>query len=388
MKKSKKILAALLAAVIIFSVPTLTVSAYSCDKQESAQKLDAGALLDRIRAIIKDIFGIKDENGGSVKMSSFEQGKIFKKDLKTDSAHASTVLLLPDGRYLSAWFGGTGEGNRDVRIWYSFFEDGKWCEPAQIETDDNTAHWNPVLQDFGSYARLYFKVGDDTESWVTKYSDYTYSAETWSAVKELVEGDRSGGRGPVKNKCLVTSESRIIAGASTEKGDWKAFFDISDDGGKTWSRTDYVKTPKKLFGNVQMIQPTMWEDSSGVHAFFRTKSGRIYRSDSSDGGLTWCEAYETSLPNNSSGIDCVMTDNGWLWLAYNPIGVNGIRNKLILSVSKDGGKTWEKVKTLESSANLFAEFSYPAIIAEGNRIFITYTYKREIIKYVTFEFEG
>lgn len=382
----KKTVALILSLVMLFSVVPLTANAQTSEKPAVTEQFSFGTVIEYIRGLIQSLFGGKTET--TVKITDFEQGNIFNKGMKTDSAHASTVLLLPDGRYLSAWFGGTGEGNDDVRIWYAFFEDGKWSEPQKIATTDNLPHWNPVLQDFGTYARLYFKVGKDTASWVTKFSDYSYTEKTWSSVTELVPGDTSGGRGPVKNKCLVTSKGTIIAGASTEQGDWKAFFDISEDGGNTWKRTEYVETPKKLLKNVQMIQPTVWEDGSGIHAFFRTKSGRIYRSDSLDGGYSWCKAYETALPNNSSGIDCVMTDNGWLWLAYNPIKVNGIRNKLMLSVSKDGGNTWEDVKMLEKSLNLFAEFSYPAIIAEGNRIFITYTYKREIIKYVTFEFEG
>ena len=55
-----------------------------------------------------------------------------------------------------------------------------------------------------------------------------------------------------------------------------------------------------------MIQPTLWESKDGsVHMLTRTKLGKIYRSDSLDGGKTWCRAYATNLPNNNSGIDPV-----------------------------------------------------------------------------------
>ena len=135
-----------------------------------------------------------------------------------------------------------------------------------------------------------------------------------------------------------------------------------------------------------MIQPTLWEDKDGnIHAMFRTKAGWIYRTDSTDGGYTWCEAYQTKLMNNNSGIDCVMTDNGWLWIVYTPVGME-VRNRLVLSVSKDNGETWEDVTVLEQSANLFAEYSYPAIIEEGNNLYITYTYNRRTIKYAFIEF--
>ena len=165
--------------------------------------------------------------------------------------------------------------------------------------------------------------------------------------------------------------------------------EISVDGGKTWTKTDYI-TAKGVNGkDIGMIQPTIWQDSEGtVHAMFRTDCGRIYRSDSYDLGRTWSEAYSTGLMNNYSGIDCVMTDDGRLWLVHTPVGMR-VRNSLILSVSEDNGKTWKDVMTLEESKlNLFAEYSYPAIIAEGNNLYITYTYNRKTINYAFIEYKA
>lgn len=314
---------------------------------------------------------------------TIEKGSVLGSGDVTDTTHASTLVQLDNGDLMSAWFGGSGEGEDDVRIWYSVYSNGGWSAAAQIPSKDTVAHWNPVLQNFGSYVRLYYKVGSEIAYWVTKYVDSYDNGKTWTEAKELVVGDTSGGRGPVKNKCLVTSNGTIIAPASTEQGDWKCFFDISEDGGKTWTRTDFIESKK------QMIQPALWEDLDGnIHAFFRTKAGKLYRSDSYDGGYTWCKAYATDLPNNNSGVDVVMTDNGWLWLAYNPITVNGLRYKLRLAVSKDNGETWEKVTEIDSSSLIWNEYSYPAIIEDGNNIYLTYTYKRSKIKYVFVEFEG
>jgi predicted neuraminidase len=53
----------------------------------------------------------------------------------TDSCHASTVLPLPDGSVVSAWFGGTKEGNDDVKIWVSVRENGKWAQPYSVAVD-------------------------------------------------------------------------------------------------------------------------------------------------------------------------------------------------------------------------------------------------------------
>ncbi len=311
---------------------------------------------------------------------NIEKGTVVATGAKTDSTHASTIVKTTDGKLISAWFGGSGEGDDDVRIWYSVYSNG-WGEARQVPSKDTVAHWNPVLQNFGEYVRLYYKVGTDTKKWVTKYTDTYDNGATWTEAKELVAGDTTGGRGPVKNKCLVTSKGVIIAPASTEQGDWRAFFDISEDGGKTWTKTDYIDS------KAEMIQPALWEDKDGnIHALFRTKSRKLYRSDSYDGGYTWSKAYATDLPNNNSGVDVVMSDNGWVWLAYNPIKVNGLRYKLTLVVSKDNGKTWEKVTDIDSSAIIFDEYSYPALIADGDTICLTYTYKRKKIKYMFIDF--
>ncbi|MHB8277067.1 MAG: exo-alpha-sialidase [Candidatus Humimicrobiaceae bacterium] len=74
----------------------------------------------------------------------------------------------------------------------------------------------------------------------------------------------------------------------------------------------------------------------------RSTEGCIYRSDSTDGGRTWTDAYPTELPNNNSGIDIVKMENGTLVLVYNPVGINwGPRTPVALTASFDNGKTWD-----------------------------------------------
>ena len=67
------------------------------------------------------------------------------------------------------------------------------------------------------------------------------SGESWSEERELVPGD-FGGRGPVKNKCLVLKDKSILAPASTEQDGWNCFTDRSFDQGKTWIRSETSST--------------------------------------------------------------------------------------------------------------------------------------------------
>lgn len=311
---------------------------------------------------------------------SAEKEWIFTEKI-TDSCHASTVLPLDDGSVIAAWFGGSSESDDDVKILTSVRgTDGKWGEPIRVSADPNVAHWNPVLfQNDDGTITLYFKVGKNTQYWKTYYSTST-DGKVWATPKELVPGDNSGGRGPVKNKPIRLKNGTILAPGSTEIDDkYRCFVDISTDNGKTWNRTPEINSSFLRFFKVPMIQPTLWESKDGsVHMFTRTKVGKIYRSDSYDGGKTWCTAYPTNLPNNNSGIDLDTDDQGRIFLAYNNVGIPGIRTPLVLSVSTDDGKTFTKIKTFETG---LAEYSYPAVVVKGDTIHITYTYERDYIAY-------
>ncbi len=337
---------------------------------------------------------------------------------KTLACHASTLLPLEDGRVLAAWFGGSHESFPDVGIWLSEKGENGFSE-AQIVAASLEPHWNPVLfRAPDGRIMLFYKLGRFIPDWRTCVIESTDGGRSWSAERELVPGDVSGGRGPVRNKPLVLKSGRILAPASVERGLWRCFIDISDDGGATWRKSNLIEArgtghleeglifwqekameaklrgelfdrsqaPKEYQHGRGIIQPTLWEDETGVHALMRSGEGAIYRSDSTDSGESWCEAYPTSMPNNNSGIDLTRLPDGTLLLAYNPINQNfGLRSPISLAASRDGGESWEKLCDLEAEPG---EFSYPAIVSRGNRVFLSYTHKRENIAYWEFEWVG
>lgn len=138
--------------------------------------------------------------------------------------------------------------------------------------------------------------------------------ESWTPPRELVAGDTSGGRGPVKNPVLVLSNGDWLAGASTEVttsegGRWDAFVDIAPrpppdsswKQGRRWERSAHISLPPSFTGE-GVIQPAVWESTPGrVHMHLRSSNGWIQRSDSHDYGRTWGEAYDSRLPSNNSG---------------------------------------------------------------------------------------
>ncbi|MDD3339418.1 MAG: exo-alpha-sialidase [Lachnospiraceae bacterium] len=312
------------------------------------------------------------------------------------TCHASNICKMQNNELAAAWFAGEKEGSDDIAIWYARTEQGEWLTPQKVAHDKQEPHWNPVLyQKSDGEVLLFYKVGRKISEWYTNLRKSSDFGQSFSNSEELVRGDR-GGRGPVRCKVITLSDGSMLAGTSVETGIWTAYADRSTDGGKTWYKSNSIQIPVEYHGECTamgsgikvseqsfygrgVIQPTLWETTGKVHMLLRSTEGKIYRADSEDYGMTWGAAYATELPNNNSGIDVVRCDDGLLVLCMNPIGVNwGARTPIILMISTDDGATWEKEMILEE---IPGEYSYPAIIAAGDQLYVTYTYDRKTIKF-------
>lgn len=306
---------------------------------------------------------------------------IFETDETVTECHAATVAALNDGTLVSAWFAGAAEGKPDVSIWFTRRVGGILEKPKRLSENDGIPHWNPVLfSPDGENLTLFYKSGQKICDWKTFVMNSSDGGKNWSSPKELVAGDESGGRGPVKNKPLITAKGEYLAPASSEKRMWRPFVDAFD--GKTWNKRNI---PVGSDSGLSLIQPTLWQSKSGsVHALMRSNAGRIYRSDSFDGGKNWSECYPTDMPNNNSGIDCC-TVGDKLLLVCNPVAENwGIRSPLTVFLSSDNGKSFKKLFDLEREQG---EFSYPSVICKDGMVYIVYTYKRKKIAFCEFEID-
>ncbi len=305
-------------------------------------------------------------------MKRIKKEFVFTGTPAVPSCHASTIVKTTDGSMVCAWFAGTCEKDPDVGIWYTVCKNGSWNEPKRIPCDRLVAHWNPVLfQKKDGTVCLFYKVGETIAEWKTML--VTFDADLCAQEpRELIAGDTSGGRGPVKNKPIYASNGTILAPGSTEVDAWLPFVDICDENGE-WNK---VRIPSDE--RVKLIQPSLWESKPGhIHALMRSNGGKIYRSDSADFGKTWCQAYPTSMPNNNSGLDCVMSATGTLVLVCNPVDADwGARTPLSVFTSSDNGTTFEEALRLETEAG---EYSYPAVICCDNKIYVSYTHKRTAI---------
>ena len=238
---------------------------------------------------------------------------LFADDRPFAQCHASTLVQLKNGAFLAAWFGGNREGHADVGIWGAERRHGSWSAPRCLAKMRDCAHWNPVLHasDDGR-VYLFFKVGEQIADWETWIIESADEGQTWTEPRALVPGDQ-GGRGPVKNKLLVSANGTWLAGASLEKEGWEVFVDRSADRGATWEASDLIARDRSLFTG-RRRDPT---DALGIgpraSAYAGPQHLRSNRSQRLSGRRTdLVAALSDDLPNNNSGLDVARLHDGTL----------------------------------------------------------------------------
>jgi len=316
---------------------------------------------------------------------------IFEAGIHFPQCHASCLLALDDGRMLCAFFAGTHEKHEDVGIWLCEYDGSFWLAPRLLIKMSDEPHWNPVLFHTREGIRLVFKVGREIQSWRSYTMHSTDRGKTW---RDLHGYTGSAALGPVRSKPIRLSDDTLLAPNSEEKGRWLPYVDISRDEGKTFERlnaisinqTD-VSADNYIVGR-GAIQPTLWQDKDGsVHALLRTSAGWIFRSDSSDFGRTWNQAYPLDVPNNNSGIDVAHASDGRLFLACNPVsGDFAARTPLCIYVSTDHGMSFEPFAVVDDTpvdplTGCTAEFSYPSLVIHNNLLLLSYTWNRRSIAF-------
>ena len=297
--------------------------------------------------------------------------------------HASSLIELGKNTLMSAWFGGSYEGAKDVCIWASINKKGKWnapfCLVCGVVSDSlRYACWNPVLfRTRKKGLKLYYKVGPNPREWVGMEIISNDNGKTWSKPYHL-----KGILGPIKNKPIELASGSWLNPSSTETlTQWKAFMERSTDKGKTWK-----VIPIDTSNEAKVIQPTLLVyPGRKIQALCRSNQNCVMESYSMDDGQSWSELKKTNILNPNSGIDAVTLQSGLQVLVYNPMQsgkewVHG-RNKLNVAISRDG-IVWTDIYKLEDQQE--GEYSYPAIIqSTDGMVHITYTDNRKSIKYVS-----
>ncbi|RYG79107.1 sialidase, partial [bacterium] len=298
--------------------------------------------------------------------------------------HASTIVQTRAGTLVTAWFGGTKEGDPDVDIYVSRLTteaqrtkpmpsatrsakgrraqgrsvveggDASWSAPMEV-ADGNVGGesrepcYNPVLfQPANGPLLLFYHIGKP-QSWRGYLKTSADDGQTWSTPRRLPDGIL----GPVKDKPLALPDGTLLCGASEETPTGRQIhFERTGAQGLNWSKTVGLSDP-----SVQAIQPTILPlGRDRLRAIGRTAKGRVFAIDSTDEGLTWGPLHLLDVPNPNSGIDATRLRDGRYLLVYNPTTKG--RSPLSVAISSDA-EHWTRALDLETEPG---EYSYPAVI--------------------------
>lgn len=148
---------------------------------------------------------------------------------------------------------------------------------------------------------------------------------------------------------------------------------LSDDDGKTWRRgRGSMDQPKR-----GAMEPEVVELRDGrVMMIARTQLGHIAAAHSSDGGDTWGEPFALPLPAPEAPATIRrLPSTGDLLLVWNHTynadqGHGGRRTPLTAAVSSDEGKTWHKIRNLETRTD--RTYAYTSLVFVGRRAVMSY----------------
>lgn len=338
-----------------------------------------------------------------------------------EHSHGSSIVALPNGDLLSAWFQGSGERNSDdVRIMGARLEKGKkgWSIPFLLADTHGLPDCNPVLflnnkeklflvwiavqgnQWEGSILRTrttkdYNKSGAPVWEWqdnILIKPGNEFVEEIEKKFKEMPELEHGwAGYAPLydnlikeasKNKVnrsigwmtrikpLILESGRIVLPLYSD-GYNLSICAISDDDGETWNAS------KPIVGRGP-IQPALAVRKNGDIVAYMRDSGdapsRVHKSISKDNGESWSYTVKTDIPNTASVELQVLQDGRWAFFGND---ITDGRYRLVLMLSNDEGETWKWKEYIENeSREGGGSYSYPCLIqTEDDLVHITYSYR-------------
>lgn len=337
---------------------------------------------------------------------------------QTEHTHGSTIVSLPNGDLLAAWFQGSGERTADdVRIMGSRKAKSAktWSAPFLMADTPGIPDCNPVLF-LNSKSELtlvwiavlgnqweqsvlrtrksksYSKTGPPVWSWQdnillkpgeefateiqSKFKELPELHHGWSAYapdydKLTIEASKNPTYRSIgwmtRIKPLILGEKIILPLYSD--GFNLSLMAISEDSGDTW------KPSLPLVGRGP-IQPALAQRKNGDIVALTRDAGDgpnfIQQSISTDLGQTWSAATKTTLPNTASVELLKLADGRWLLVGND---LHEGRYKLAIWVSPNEGVSWPKTPLhLENDSTKEGGFSYPSLIQDSNGIIhITYS---------------
>ncbi|HEV7350932.1 sialidase family protein [Telluribacter sp.] len=345
--------------------------------------------------------------------------------------HGSSIVSLPNGDFLVAWFQGSGERTADdVKIMGARLRKGEsqWSAPFLMADTPHLPDCNPVLFLNGQgklflvwiavqanrweHSILRFrtsldftKAGPPVWNWqdnILLKPDDSFARETETKFKQLPQNPAGWSEYAPRYDNMIIEASKDVRKRSIgwmtrikpqlypngrivlplySDGYNMSMMAISEDDGTTWR-------PSLPVVGRGPIQPALARKKDGTLVAYMRDSGdyptRVQVSESRDQGESWTAAQKTDIPNTASVELLVLRDGTWAFLGND---IDDGRYRLSLFFSNDEGKTWKWKIPVESVAPDKGGFSYPSLIQTADGLLhLTYSFhpgsKEKSIKYV------
>jgi len=349
-------------------------------------------------------------------------------------AHGSSLVGLPNGDFLCAWFMGSGERKADdVKITGARLQKGAtlWSEPFLLADTYNLPDCNPVLF-LNAKGKLFLvwiavqanhweqsilrfktsteflKAGAPVWNWqdnillkpsedfatevAARFKELPENKRGWSAFApasddQIIEAARDIKKRSIgwmtRIKPLLLDSGKILLPLYSDGYNF-SMMAISDDDGNAW----HAGLPVVGRGNVQ---PALVLKKDGHIAAYMRDNGdapaKVQVSESNNKGESWTAATKTTIPNTASVELLVLQDGRWALLGND---IEDGRYRLSLYLSDDEGLSWGWKYYIENELPGKGSFSYPSLIQTKDGLLrMTYSYQLdksgEAIKYVVID---
>lgn len=299
-------------------------------------------------------------------------------------------VTLEDGRimFIYSYFYSSMEDESPAHLAARYSSDGgkTWTNESEIvvenEGDINIMSVSLLRLQNGDIALFYLRK-NSLEDCMPIMRISKDEAKTWSKPISCIT-DREGYFILHNDRVIQLQNGRLLMPVSYHqvpgggsKNDLYCYY--SDDNGMTWNSSS--KVPNNFTMYVPTHEPGVIEMKDG-HIMMHTRSSEPYHllSYSSDKGETWSELETSNIPCppfSPASMKKIPGTNDWL-LVWNrsdgldPRAVRGDRTPLSIAISRNEGKTWEKIKNIKSQSDGFYCYTAIHFINDGKNILLGY----------------
>jgi sialidase-1 len=308
--------------------------------------------------------------GASVKQNDTYEYFVAPIGPQNNRNSESAIIPLTNGSLLLAWtefYTDNGADHGPARISGKISTDGgrTWGDKYTLVENDggcNVMEVNFLRLTKGNLALFYLQKNTELTDCRIMMRTSADEGKTWVNPKQLSPSGKYTGL--TNGRSIRLSSGRILLEAY--EGGY-CFCVLSDDDGETWRDSQHIKPAGGEGDECACIE---LKDGK-VMLLMRTNLDGLYKSISSDGGMTWSDPLATSLKGTPAPVSISRIKKTGDLLAiwtHNPGAQT--RNPLTSAISKDEGETWEHFRNLEDAPD--DAWAYPAVTWIENRALVTY----------------